>query len=254
MSSRRELSTELQPLQQGLGILAPAPIHVESAAYSGSLASLFVCVREHKVNLLDVPILPICEAYFLYLLESADTNLDEAAAALSALSYLLERKAWLLLPVLEPEPEMFEDPMELLDPSVHEFDHAIESLRLWEEARSQLFFRPVEAGPNAYELPYELSDVSAADLARALERVLLKAEPDPPPILSEKRRSLSEHMLYVAARLPKEWTALDVLLEPPFTRFDVVYWFLALLELIRLGQASVRLYDGDVQFSSYRES
>ena len=33
-----------------------------------------------------------------------------------------------------------------------------------------------------------------------------------------------------------------------FTRSEVVWWFLALLELIRLGQAMVTLKDGDVRF------
>jgi hypothetical protein len=37
-----------------------------------------------------------------------------------------------------------------------------------------------------------------------------------------------------------------------FTRSEVVWWFLALLELIRLGQARVDLKDGDVRFKSHQ--
>ena len=125
-----------------LGVVAPPPIHVQSAAFEGSLAMLFNCVREHKVELLDIPLAPICEAYFAYILSSPDTGLDEAAAALVALAYLLERKAWLLLPTPEPEPEEL-DALEPLEPTVHEFTAAIEALRIWH----------AEAGKKGWDKP-----------------------------------------------------------------------------------------------------
>src|SRR5579862_9053880 len=85
-----------------LGVVAPPPILVQTPTFDGSLGMLFQCVRDQKVDLMEVPLAPICEAYFLYLMQSADVQLDEAAAALIALAYLLERKAWGLLPVFEP--------------------------------------------------------------------------------------------------------------------------------------------------------
>ncbi len=124
-----------------LGVVAPPPIHVHSEAFNGSLAMLFNCVREHKVELLEVPLAPICEAYFEYLLTSPETSLDEAAAALVALAYLLERKAWLLLPGPDPEPEELETPLTPPEPSVFEFTSAIEALRVWHDERSRFFFR-----------------------------------------------------------------------------------------------------------------
>src|SRR3954463_13791078 len=100
-----------------LGVVAPPPIQVTTPTFDGSLGLLFQCVRDHKVDLMEVPLAPICEAYFLYLMQSPNVELDEAAAALIALAYLLERKAWALLPVVEPEPEL-EEPLELPSPTV----------------------------------------------------------------------------------------------------------------------------------------
>ena len=174
-SNSKLLSVE--PAISPLGVVAPPPIHVTSAAFEGSLATLFNCVREHKVELLNIPLAPICEAYFAYILSAPETGLDEAAAALVALAYLLERKAWLLLPTPEPEPDEF-DALEPIEPTVHEFTAAIEALRIWHAERESLFFRSPEAGPNAYELPYEMEEVSAADLARAFARLMARAEPD----------------------------------------------------------------------------
>jgi segregation and condensation protein A len=226
-----------------LGVVAPPPIHVESPHFQGSLGLLFRYVKESKVNLLEIPVFPICEAYFKYLLETELAEIDEAAAALAALAYLIERKAWLLLPVPEPEPEL-EESMELPEATSHEYQAAIEVLRLWHEERSHLFFSSVDAGPDPYELPFSLGQVGPGDLARAFARALERAKPDPLTPPNRPRRSLSEQMGIVLLSIGRDWKSLDRLVPEDATRTDVVYWFLALLELIRLGQVSVQV-DGE---------
>jgi len=231
-----------------LGVVMPPPIQVQTPAFDGSLAMLFQCVRDHKVDLMGVPLAPICEAYFMYLMSSDNVELDEAAAALIALAYLLERKAWSLLPVVEPEPEL-EEPLELPSPSVAEYNHAIEALNIWQAERSKTFFRSFESGPDPYEVPYTLSNVSQNDLAMAFDRVLRRAKPDAIQPLGAARISLAEQMRIVLKTLVKSWISLDSLVPEEVTRSEAVYWFLALLELVRLGQASVRLHENDVEFA-----
>ncbi len=245
MASRQTL--ERAPHISALGVIAPPPIHVETPTFSGSLGTLFACVRERKLDLLEIPLFPICEAYFTYLITGNKHELDEAAAALAALAYLLERKAWLLLPVPEPEPE-FDEPMELPDPTAHEYRIAIETLQIWHEERSHVFFRSPEAGPDPYELPYTLGNVSISDLARAFERLIRKAHPEPPEFMAKPRKSLEEQMRMVLQVLTQDWQPLEDVIEPIFSRSDLVYWFLALLELMRLGQVLARVTDGHVQF------
>ncbi|HZH98879.1 MAG TPA: hypothetical protein VEX38_07900, partial [Fimbriimonadaceae bacterium] len=138
---------------------------------------------------------------------------------------------------------------ELLPPTAHEYQLAIEALQVWHEEREKVFFRPAEAGPDAYELPFELGNVSANDLARALERVLRRATAPSAPPVHKARRSLSDEMRRVIKSLSGEWVGLEVLLPSEFTREDAVYAFLAILELIRLGQARVQLGGEDVLFS-----
>jgi segregation and condensation protein A len=249
MAPRRDALERSEGAVTALGVVAPPPIHIESPAFEGSLGTLFRLVRDHRVDLLGVPLFPICEAYFAYLLQAETDNLDEAAAALAALAYLLERKAWMLLPGPDPEPEA-EEPMELPEATTYEYRAAIEALAQWHEDRASLFFRSPDAGPDPYELPYTLGDVGVADLARALERVLSKAEPEPMKPLSRPRRSLAEQMRRVLLAVSDRWQNLGTLLPPPYTRWDAVYWFLALLELIRLGQVAARLTEtGDVEFA-----
>lgn len=230
-----------------LGVVVPTPILVESPRFNGSLATLFGCVRERKIDILDVPLLPICEAYFTYLLQASLQDLDQAAAALVALSYLLERKAWALLPVAAPEPES-DEPIELISPTVQEYEQAIFALRIWEEDRERMYFRPPETGQTAYEIPFEIGNVTILDLARAFEKLLTKAEPNAITPLGKPKRSIAEQMKVVLKALQKDWLTLEDLVVAPFTREEAVYWFLSLLELIRLGQARVKIAGEDVAF------
>jgi segregation and condensation protein A len=248
MAARRETPETNITVVAGLGLVAPPPIHIQSPKFEGSLATLLKCVRDNKVQLLDVPLLPVCEAYFEYLVQTNLADLDEAAAALLALSYLLERKAWALLPNDAPQPEP-EEPAELPEPTVHEFAPAIEALRTWHDDRAKRFFRSPDAGPEPYELPFTLANVKVEDLAVALERVLRRAVPSTPEQLSKPRRSLSEQMRIVLTTLTKEYMALEDAIPSPFTREDAVYWFLALLELIRLAQVQIRVTETEVAFA-----
>jgi len=247
MAPRRELATAEERVT-AFGVVAPPPIQVESPRFTGSLATLFLCVRERRIDLRDVPLTPICEAYLRYLIESPKTDFDEAAAALLALAYLLERKAWILLPTEEPEPEL-DDPAELIEPTTHLFQGAIKTLRHREEERARVFFRPADAGPDPYEVPYVLGSASVRDLARALQRLLARANPEPMAPPARPRRSLAEQMKAILRVLDDQWRNLADLLPQPFTRVDAVFAFLAVLELLRLGQAAVRVTDREALFA-----
>ena len=240
MPQQTELAkTELKKEDIGfLGLYAPPEIHIECDEFKGSLALLFQCVRDREIDLLGIPLAPICEAYFQYLIENAEQDLESAAVALAALSYLLERKAWLLLPIDE-EPEG-DDLLEVLDPYIDEFKPAIDALKEKQDERDSLFFRTAE-GADRYELPYDASTVNVGDLARVFERLLERAIPDTVEPSVRPQRSLSEMMVLVLKELPDEDTPLELIVVGEFTRSEVVWWFLALLELIRLGQAKVRM-------------
>lgn len=228
------------------GVIAPPDIHVDCPTFSGSLATLFVCVRERKIDLLGIPLAPICTAYLRYLRETSEGDVDATATAMAALAYLLERKAWLLLPQDEEEPDD-DDILLAIEPYVAEFAPAIERLKELQAERDAVFFRNVD--DRNYALPFELSEVTPDQLASALEQLLAKATPDNFESVTAPRRSLQEQMAIVMQRLTDEPTPIELLVELPITRLDAVYWFLALLELIRLGQAKVTFTNEQVLFA-----
>lgn len=231
-----------------MGFVAPPEIHIDCDAFSGSLAMLFHCVRERKVDLLGVPLAPICEAYFSYLLQNADQDIESAATAMTALAYLLERKAWALIPRPEEDEPDAGDILDEVEPYIHEFQPAIEALRNLHDERALVFFRPHDAD-HAYELPFEIGDATPIDLARVLEKLLTKAVPDPVEHLNKPRRSLSDQMTIVMRALTREFRPLDQVVVGDYTRSEIVWWFLALLELIRLGQARIKMTEDDILFA-----
>ena len=161
-----------------LGFFNPPEIHVESEVFTGSLGMLFVCVREKKIDLLDVPLSPVCEAYFRYIIENQAEDLESAGVALAALAYLIEKKAWLLIPVNEEDEPEGEDILDYVEPYVHEFAPAIEDLLERQHDRDQLFFRSLDPKASGYEVPFDTGEVTPFDLATAFEKLLARAKPD----------------------------------------------------------------------------
>ncbi|MBS1716389.1 MAG: segregation/condensation protein A [Armatimonadetes bacterium] len=234
------------PCVTALGVVAPPPIQVESDTFSGPLALLFEFVRDRRVNLLDIPLAPVCESYFLYLLSSDRSNLDESAAALVALAYLIERKAWAMLPAPEEEPIEVEEGAALGEGCIGDYQFAIAALTEFEAERLKLFFRPEGAFPS---IPPEIINHEIDHLAAAFAAILGRAEPSPFETVHRARRSLASMMKSVLDAISHEYRSLEQIIPAPFTREDAVYWFLAILELIRLGSARLRLDDGNVHFA-----
>lgn len=230
-----------------LGFVAPPPIEVACPAFEGSLATLFELVRRHKIDLLGVPLAPICMAYFAYLVEIQPEDIDQAGAATVALAYLLQQKSLRIIPSLEPDEDESAPELDFVEPTIGEYEGVIRALTQLEGERDHLFFRGSSAG-DLYEIPFSLGQVTSGDLSRAFERLLRKATPDPPEMLSKPRRSLTQMMESVYEALTDEYTSLLDLVPHPFTRSEAVWWFLSLLELIRHGRAQLRLGDDDVLF------
>ena len=91
--------------------------------------------------------------------------------------------------------------------------------------------------------------MTIGDLARAFESLVRKAEPDEIDSLNKPRKSLVEQMRVVLLCLTKEFRPITALFVGSYTRNDAVYWFLSLLELIRLRQAAVKLEGEEVLFA-----
>ncbi len=233
-------------MQGPLGLIAPPEIAIDCEAFTGTLGTLIRCVLHQKVDLWDIPLRPICQAFLDYVLESQTEDVDSAATALLAMAFLVERKAFRLLPLPEVEAE-FEDEV-YAGPEILDFKEALNVLEARFEERQDLFFRSVDMR-HEYEVPVELGSVTTADLGRALQTLLDKAVDEPNLMMSKPRRSLAEQMRIVDRCLGIKPMPLVELVEGVFNRQEALWWFLALLELMRLGTAGALMSeDGEVRF------
>ncbi len=229
---------------------AGAPMVLHLPIFEGPLDLLLHLVRENKVSITDIPIALITDQYLEYLRMMEELDLEVASEFLVMAATLLEIKSRMLLP-RPPRPsdedEEEEDPRAELVARLVEYQRykaLVETLQTWEAERKQWFFRSPDAPVPDYELPIAVGELTPLHLLRALERLLSEAVETPPPaiLIPRKRLSLRLRIVEVWRRVQSADGGLrfEHLLEAPFTRWDVLLTFLAVLELMRQGRVEAR--------------
>lgn len=225
-----------------LGPVAPPPLPVRAPTFDGSLGLLLRLVASGRITLLDIPLAPIASEYLLYVGQTGSQDLDSAGAALLGIAYLIERKASL---ILSGEESVVEEP-ELFEPADFAFGGVVDNLEQRMADRQTLFFRQVNASREPYQLPIEYGELSADNLAKALKRLLDAAAPvERDQQQSRPNFSLREKMDEILAVIgvATEPASLETFLGVSFTRLDVVWVFLAMLELVKLLLVEVSIVD-----------
>jgi segregation and condensation protein A len=219
---------------------------VTLTAFSGPLDLLLHLIREHKVEITDIPIVQITDQYLVYLRAMEAMNLTVAGEFVVMAATLLEIKSRTLLPK-PPREEMpeeeGEDPrlelvQKLLD--YQRYKTFTETLAGWEEEQRRLFFRePSDA--DLYPLPIAFGELDPGALLKALTRLLAEADADETHAVTSVRRRKLTLRLAMASLLQaiksggSEGIVLEECFVRPWVRAEIVMTFLALLELLRQG-------------------
>jgi segregation and condensation protein A len=218
--------------------------------FEGPLDLLLHLIRQHKLDIYDIPIAEVAQQYVAYLRLMESLNVDLAGEFLVMAATLMEIKSRLLLP--KPPPPEGEEGEEGVDPrqelidrllEYQRFKEAAEVLREMEEERKRCFPRggvvEYEPGP-AIKIDPESAAVS---LLLALRRLLEETEErgDTPPLLRRDRMTLRLKMKEVWAVLQSAPDGLifEGLFRHGGTRDEIIATFLALLELLRNGRIRV---------------
>lgn len=223
--------------------------------FEGPLDLLLHLIREHKIDVFDIPIALITEKYLEALKgmreSKRELDLDVAGEFLLMAATLAHIKSRMLLPDPEPQPaeEDQADPREELVRRLlayQKFRAAAEELGRQDILDRDVFTRRahLEAIPLA---PGEvgLVEVSVFKLIEALDRALAKARIAIPHQVFVDRVSLGDAINGVIERLKREpRTSLDSLLTGVFDRQVIVVTFLALLEMCKLGLIRVCQEEG----------
>jgi segregation and condensation protein A len=234
------------PLEGTSGVGA---FRVALPTFEGPLDLLLHLIREHKLDILDIPVSLIAEKYNASLELMRDLNLDVAGEFLVMAATLAHIKSRMLLPRSEPLPgeldaETEGDPRMELVRRLLNYQKYREAAR--ELADQPLLGRDVFARRHMVEMdqeraPAPLMELSVFRLIEALDRVLKSLAPETRHEVVREQVSLTAAMEQILGglRLQPEVTFLS-LFSGKRTRSAVVVTFLALLEMVRLRRVRVR--------------
>ena len=254
------------PLQQGGREVAPAravadafrialpPRSEGEPPFEGPLDLLLHLVKEHQLDLFDIPIARITESYLATLQAMRDLDIDIAGEFLHMAAQLMLMKSKLLLPRTEvaedAQPEdVGGDPRAELVRRLLEYQKyraAAEELAGHDILERDVFPRRVRAPPPVQpEGPDGLADVSVFKLIEALDRALQKIGPVLERELEGDRLSITDAISRVAELLrTRGRVSFEELLisagGESHARSGVIATFLALLEMARLRL--IRIY------------
>ncbi|OIP96903.1 hypothetical protein AUK40_04375 [Candidatus Wirthbacteria bacterium CG2_30_54_11] len=215
---------------------------IKLPAFEGTLEALVEKVKKHEIKPLDLDLSEIVSQ----LKAQSEDDLAQTTDALVFLSSLVARKSKALLPLEEEEAET-----ENLEQSIEDFE-SYKQLTLFldqlEERDEPSFTRHMqEKIEQEIDVQHYLEGVDFGDLSRALHEVLEKFKLEKTPLgfdeqvereqftvelkivelrtlLSKTRKSLSFAQLFAEAR----------------TKIEIIVTFLAMLELIKQREISVR--------------
>jgi len=229
--------------------VALPPLRPGEPPFEGPLDLILHLVREHEVDLFDIPIARITESYLATLEALRELDIDVAGEFLHMAAQLALMKSKLLLPrteVAEDAPAADEsgvDPRAELVRRLLEYQKykaAGEELGGRDILERTVFVRRARAErPAAPEGPEGLADVSVFKLIEALDRALANARPEAAHEVHTDRLSISDAIARVAdvLRLRRRATFEELLAGPAEQRNDrasVISTFLAILEMAKL--------------------
>lgn len=228
-------------------------------AFVGPLDLLLHLCRTNEVDLANLPIRTITEQYLAHLESVQFQDLESAGAFMVMAATLIYLKSKLLLPV-DPDapPEALDEEGELLRQELAERlrEYArVKALGTWlgerEAEQALLYGRTVAELPPPEDVPLE--DLSVHLLQRAMIRLIDEQKRQAPRQIEPNPLSVLERMGEIIELLRHTWSLLfSSVAGAERVRTEWVVTLLALLELVRLGQARVHQTElfGDIVIES----
>jgi len=218
-------------------------VTVKLERFEGPLDLLMHLIKRDEIDIYDIPIAHITQQYLHYIELMRQLDLEIAGEFLVMAATLMRIKSKMLLPLPavgeEDEPG---DPREELVQRLVEyrqFKEAASTLKDREELRAKLHERGMLPGEDETG-PLPLARVSLFDLLDALNRVLARV-PEPTIYQIQAESFALEdkiELLTTTLRRIGKLSFLELLTNCN-TRAEMVVTFIALLEMVKLGEAVI---------------
>jgi len=235
-----------QPGDSPASPVGDVPLRLD--VFEGPLDILLHLVRDQKLDINDIPIAKITEQYLVYLDLMQALNLEVAGEFLVMASTLVYIKSKSLLPRHGDEEEE-EDPEVMRQ----ELSRRLIEYERFKEAAARLGDRPV-LGRDVFvrdflgeEIPDEelvITELSMADLIKAFKDALARVPVDAAAEFSVDRLTIADAIASLLDRLKEEGSIrFEDFVAHCQSRNEIVSFFLAILELVRLK--TIRVYQAN---------
>lgn len=216
--------------------------------FEGPLDLLLHLITKAKVDIRDIFISEITEQYLASMQGLDELDMDMASEFLTMAATLLEIKSRALLPrPPQPDEEDGETPEQALIRRLEEYKLYKESagrMKEFEQAAMKVFSKL----PEEYPLPpqsVELTGLSLQGLVKALERILARQTQEEEPgrvfrSITRDRFTIEQCVFNLTARLRRGPVLFSDMLSDQVTRDEIVSYFMAMLELLKLGRLHAR--------------
>ncbi|MEO0086329.1 MAG: segregation/condensation protein A [candidate division WOR-3 bacterium] len=204
--------------------------------FEGPVELLLYLVRKAELDVFDVPVARLTDDYLAFLRRAEALDMEAATDFMVMAAVLLRLKTRRLLP---------RSPDENLDTPAVTLEGILDDFRRYQHVAGLLAGREAERRlmyPRRGETPRSaLADSGdMVLLAAAFKRVLSRLQPEKPATVEPRRIRVEDH-IEALRRLTRErgTIAFDEAVTGS-TLAEVIVMFIAVLELIRLGELSVR--------------
>jgi len=217
---------------------------VTLSQFEGPLDLLLHLISKAKVDIKDIFVSEITEQYLASLEGIEELDMDVASEFLTMAATLLEIKSRALLPRPPKEEEDGEEsPEQALIRRLEEYKLYKESagrMKEFEKVAMQVFSKLPEEYPLPPQ-PVELTGLSLDGLVRALERIIARQtqEADPGRVfrsITRDKFTIEQCVFNLTSRLRKGPVLFTDMLSEQVTRDEIVSYFMAILELLKLGK------------------
>ncbi|MFC1704246.1 segregation and condensation protein A [Candidatus Omnitrophota bacterium] len=212
--------------------------------FEGPLDLLLYLIKKSEVNIYDIPIAKVTEQYLQYIELMKLLDLDIIGDFLVMAATLIQIKSRMLLPQEQEQEEEEEDPRAELVKRLLEYQKYKEvatQLREKETAQKELFIRPRdESDKKEYQEKEVYFEASLFDLISAFSNALKDVPKEAFYQIVKDEYTVDEkiHDLLHMLLLKPEVDIVD-LFRKSKSKFEIIAYFLGILELIRLKEIIV---------------
>ena len=223
-------------------------VYISLRQFEGPLDLLLHLITKAKIDIKDIFVSEITEQYLDSMRGLDELDMDTASEYLTMAATLLEIKSRALLPRPPAEPEDGEEtPEQALIRRLEEYKLYKESagrMKEFEQAAMQVFSKLPEEYPLPPQ-PVELTGLSMDALVRALERIIARqTQVDEPGrvfrSITRDAFTIEQCVFNLTSRLRRGPVLFCDMLSDQVTRDEIVSYFMAMLELLKLGRLHAR--------------